>query len=65
MKDTVELIKDLKLDQYSLKNIISYLNLKSMVLYLDAFKSLKDAESIRDIVEASLILDASTKGGDE
>lgn len=55
-------IKNKKLEEYSMKEMIKSLNIVNMVLYLDAYKALKEAMSISDVIYASLVLD-SLKGG--
>lgn len=55
-------IKRLKLEEYSMKEMIKSLSIVNMVLYLDAYKALREAINITDIIHASMILD-SLKGG--
>ena len=55
-------IKNKKLEEYSMKEMIKSLNIVNMVLYLDAYKALKEAMSVADVIYASLVLD-SLKGG--
>lgn len=55
-------IKTMKLEEYSLKEMIKSLNIVNMVLYLDAYKALREAINITDVIHASMILD-SLKGG--
>lgn len=57
-----KMVKDKKLEEYSMKQMIKSLNIVNMVLYLDAYKALKEAMNISDIIYASLVLD-SLKGG--
>lgn len=57
-----KMVKDKKLEEYSMKEMIKSLNIVNMVLYLDAYKALKEAMNISDIIYASLVLD-SLKGG--
>lgn len=57
-----KMVKDKKLEEYSMKEMIKSLNIVNMVLYLDAYKALKEAMNISDVIYASLVLD-SLKGG--
>lgn len=57
-----KMVKDKKLEEYSMKQMIKSLNIVNMVLYLDAYKALKEAMNIADVIYASLVLD-SLKGG--
>ena len=57
-----KMVNDKKLEEYSMKEMIKSLNIVNMVLYLDAYKALKEATNISDIIYASLVLD-SLKGG--
>ena len=57
----LETIKRTKLGEYSMKEMVKSLNIVNMVLYLDAYKALKEAMNISDIIYASLVLD-SLKG---
>lgn len=57
-----KMVKDKKLEEYSMKQMIKSLNIVNMVLYLDAYKALKEAMNISDVIYASLVLD-SLKGG--
>ena len=57
-----KMVKDKKLEEYSMKEMIKSLNIVNIVLYLDAYKALKEAMNISDIIYASLVLD-SLKGG--
>ena len=58
----LKMVKDKKLEEYSMKQMIKSLNIVNMVLYLDAYKALKEAMNISDIIYASLVM-ASSKGG--
>ena len=55
-------IKNKKLEEYSMKQMIKSLNIVNMVLYLDAYKALKEAMNISDIIYASLVLDSLKAG---
>ena len=58
----LKMVKDKKLEEYSMKEMIKSLNIVNMVLYLDAYKALKEAMNISDVIYASFVLD-SLKGG--
>lgn len=62
MKKQLETIKQLKLHEYSMSKMMQSLSIVNMVLYLDAYKALREAINVNDVIHASMILD-SLKGG--
>lgn len=58
----LEKIKTTKLSEYSMSEMIQSLSIVNMVLYLDAYKALREAINVNDVIYASLVLD-SLKGG--
>lgn len=54
----LKMVKDKKLEEYSMKEMIKSLNIVNMVLYLDAYKALKEAMNVSDVIYASLVLDS-------